>query len=183
MDGDGTRVLEVETQPRLSFMGSVFPLVSRPDDREQSFLVQGSGPKAPAQSYSLITVSDRDDGVLTAESTPSTEVAWWRTSREALTVEKDGNEPVRYHAARAAVSGQIAPVGLSGKVLRVTVWKSTGERAAFVELPARSGAGRCGQAMGEGALTTIVLPTTGKSVWLAGWGTSLWVLDPTHLKN
>ena len=162
--GDGTVIFSKPLTRNEKWVSVVRPL--RAAGALDEFFVLGIRGSANEYVYSVIRP---EKGELNAEVVPTDDV-WARTARVPLHAAQ-GDTP--YWAQRAAVSSQASPVGISGRVLRLTLWGQDGRKACAEEFASKQGGGRFGQVLGDGAIASFSQQSTNDTL-LVGWGDCVW---------
>jgi hypothetical protein len=163
LDGDGAVLFSAPLPHNEKYVSSLFPL--RTSGAAEEFLVLGVRGSGNEYVYSLVRP---ERGAFRAEVMPVDRV-WARTALVPLRAPKSGAD---YWAQRAVVESQASPAGISGRILRVTLWNRDGEKAGSVEFAGTKGGGRFGQVLGNGAIASLALHSRNDAL-LVGWGDSV----------
>lgn len=166
IDGNGTTLFSKPLTRNEKWVSVIRPL--RATGALEEFFVLGI--RANSNEY-VDTLIRPERGELNAEVVP-TDDAWARTARVPL---RAAQGETQYWAQRAAVSSQASPVGISGRVLRLTLWSENGKKACAEEFASKQGGGRFGQVLGDGALVSFSRQSPNDSL-LVGWGDCVWLV-------
>ena len=165
IDGEGAVLISKPLTRNERYVSTIDPL--RSSGARDEFLVLGILGNSNEYVDTLIRPESGDLNAVVVQ----TDDVWARTARVPLHAAQGDTQ---YWAQRAAVSSQASPVGISGRVLRLTLWSENGKKACAEEFASKQGGGRFGQVLGDGAL----LPFTRQSpndTLLVGWGDSVWL--------
>lgn len=165
IDGEGTVLVSKSLTRNEKWVSVIRPL--RTAGALDEFFVLGIRGNSNEYVYSLIRP---ERGELNAEVVPTDEV-WARTARVPLHAAKGDSQ---YWAQRAGVASQASPVGISGRVLRLTLWSENGKKACAEEFASKQGGGRFGQVLGDGAIMSFSRQSPNDTL-LVGWGDSVWL--------
>lgn len=164
IDGEGAVLISKPLTRNERYVSTIDPL--RSSGARDEFLVLGILGNSNEYVDTLIRPESGDLNAVVVQ----TDDVWARTARVPLHAAQGDTQ---YWAQRAAVSSQASPVGISGRVLRLTLWGQDGRKACAEEFASKQGGGRFGQVLGDGAIASFSQQSTNDTL-LVGWGDCVW---------
>lgn len=164
IDGEGAVLISKPLTRNEKYVSTIDPL--RSSGARDEFLVLGILGNSNEYVDTLIRPESGDLNAVVVQ----TDDVWARTARVPLHAAQGDTQ---YWAQRAAVSSQASPVGISGRVLRLTLWGQDGRKACAEEFASKQGGGRFGQVLGDGAIASFSQQSTNDTL-LVGWGDCVW---------